>query len=108
MTIFVIVGVLMTITAGVFFSLMFTSGMKSGLKKNIVSIILAVAIGLGISGLLCLEHAGDVANWNNGYCECGGEWKLIDVEHLRNSGELYYHGCDTCGYVIKLHSNFTK
>ena len=105
---FVVVGLLMSVTVGGFMSLMFTSGMKDGWKKVVVAIIVALAIGFGISGLFALERKGDEMAWNNGTCECGGEWDLIDVEHLKNSGELYYYECEDCGYVIRLHSNFGK
>ena len=105
---FVVGGLLMSVTVGGFMSLMFTSGMKDGWKKVVVAIIVALAIGFGISGLFALERKGDEMAWNNGTCECGGEWDLIDVEHLKNSGELYYYECEDCGYVIRLHSNFGK
>lgn len=105
---FVVVGLLMSVTVGGFMSLMFTSGMKDGWKKVVVAIIVALAIGFGISGLFALERKGDEMAWNNGHCECGTEWELVDVEHLKNSGELYYYGCDNCGAVIRTHSNFGK
>ena len=105
---FVVVGLLMSVTVGGFMSLMFTSGMKDGWKKVVVAIIVALAIGFGISGLFALERKGDEIAWNNGYCECGTKWELVDIEHLKNSGELYYYGCDNCGTVIRTHSNFGK
>ena len=105
---FVVVGLIMSVSVGGFMSLMFTSGMKDGWKKAVVAIIVALAIGFGISGLFALERKGDEMAWNNGHCECGTEWGLVDVEHLKNSGELYYYGCDNCGNVIRTHSNFGK
>ena len=62
---FVVVGLLMSITVGGFMSLMFTSGMKDGWKKVVVAIIVALAIGFGISGLFALERKGDEMAWNN-------------------------------------------
>ena len=105
---FIIVGLFMGIAVGRFLNMMFTSGMKDGWKKVVVSIIFALAIGFGISGLFALERKGDEMVWNNGYCECGTEWELVNIEHLKNSGELYYYGCDGCGAVIRTHSNFGK
>lgn len=105
---FVVTGLLMSITVGGFMSLMFTSGMKDGWKKAVVAIIVSLAIGFGISGLFVLERKGDERAWNNGHCHCGTEWELINVEHLKNSGELYYYGCDDCGAMIRTHSNFGK
>ena len=46
--------------------------------------------------------------WNNGSCECGCEWTFSNVEHLRNSDNLYYWYCEDCGKVIELHTQFTK
>lgn len=105
---FVVVGLIMSISVGGFMSLMFTSGMKDGWKKVVVAIITSLLIGFGISGMFAMERKGDEMVWNNGSCGCGTEWELIDVEHLRNSGELYYYGCDNCGAVIRTHSNFGK
>ena len=64
---FVVVGLIMSVTVGGFMSLMFTSGMKDGWKKVIVAIIVALAIGFGISGLFALERKGDEMAWNNGH-----------------------------------------
>ena len=105
---FVVVGLIMSVSVGGFMSLMFTSGMKDGWKKVVVAIIVALAIGFGISGLFALERKGDEMAWNGGHCECGTEWELVDVEHLKNSGELYYYNCNNCGKVIRTHSNFGK
>lgn len=107
-TVFVITGVFMAVSVGAFMSLIFTSGMKDDWKRVVACIIISLAIGFGISGLFMLERKGDEMSWNNGHCECGTEWELVDVEHLKNSGELYYYGCDNCGTVIKTHSNFGK
>ena len=105
---FVVVGLIMSAVIGGVVSLMVTSGMKDGWKKVIVAIIVALTIGFGISGLFELESQSDEIAWNGGHCECGAEWELVNVEHLRNSGELYYYDCNNCGKVIKTHSNFEK
>ena len=108
MTVFIITGLLMTVSVGGFMSLIFTSGMKSGCKKVIVATIISLVIGFGISGLFALERRGDEIAWNNGNCECGGEWHLFDIEHLKNSGKLYYYECENCFDVIRTHSRFSK
>ena len=105
---FVVIGLIMSISVGAFMSLMLTSGMKDGWKQVVVTIIVALAIGFGLSGLFALERKGDEMAWNGGHCECGAEWELVDIERLKNSGNLYYYGCDNCGDVIKTHSNFRK
>ena len=102
---FVIVGLIMTVTVGALMSLMITSGVKSRVKRVVITTVLSLAIGFGLSGLFTLERNADVASWNNGSCECGGSWHLVNVERLRNAGELYYYGCEECGACITTHSN---
>ena len=108
MTLFVITGILMTVSVGAFMSLILTSGMKDNWVKVVVAIILSILIGFGLSGLFALERKGDEMAWNGGHCECGTEWELVDVDHLKNSGELYYYDCNNRGKVIRTHSNFGK
>lgn len=105
---FVVVGLIMSILVGTFMSLMFTSEMKNGWKKNVIIIIIALAIGFGISGSLTAEHEADVKAWNNGHCaECGGEWHLTDVVKGRNNGSTrYYWECVDCYNVIDTVSRF--
>jgi hypothetical protein len=108
MKMFIITGIAMTLIVGVFLALMSTSEMKSGWKRNIVTIIIAFAIGFGISGLLTAEHKADVKTWNNGYCaECGGEWHLTDVVKGHNNGSTrYYWECVDCYNVIDTVNRF--
>ncbi len=103
---FIFTAVLMTITVGAFMALMFTSGMKDGWGRAIVAIIIAIAIGCGIAGMFALEYKGDEMAWNNGTCECGGEWDLVNVEHRKNSGNRYYWECEDCGHVIQTNRSF--
>ena len=105
---FIVIGLTMSVSIGGFIGLMFTSGMKNSWKRVVVTIIIALAIGFGIDGIITLEKKGDKKAWNNGHCECGTEWHLVNVEHLKNSVDSYYYSCDNCGNVIKTHSNFTK
>ena len=56
--------------------------------------------------ILCatIETKLDSANWNNGICaECGGEFNLNSVYHIKNSGNVFVYECDTCGHVIETH-----
>ena len=105
---FIVMGLTMSIVVGAFMSLIITSGMRDGWKKNIVAIIIALAIGFGISGLLTLEEKGNVMVWNNGHCtECNGEWHLVDVVKSRtNGGTRYYWECENCYNVIDTTRNF--
>ena len=101
-------GVLMTVLGGWFFGLLVTSGMEDGLKKTIVGIIVSLVFGFGVGGLLTLESVTDHDVWNNGYCSCGYEWELIDIERTRHGSTIYYYGCDDCGKIIESHTNFGK
>lgn len=105
---FIFTAILMTVIVGMFFGAIFTSGMENGWGRTILAIIIAVVIGCGISGLLCMERMGDITNWNNGYCTCGNEWNFKNVDHVKNGSNLYYWHCGNCGNVIELHSEFSK
>jgi formate dehydrogenase maturation protein FdhE len=107
---FIITGICMTFIVGLFMSLCIvnTTEMRDGWKKNLVTIVLALAIGFGISGLMTLEHQANVETWNDGYCEeCGGEWHLVDVVKSRtNGGTRYYWECEDCYNLIDTTTKF--
>ena len=104
---FVFLAIFFTVIIGLFFGYMFTTSMK-GWKRVLVTLVIAVCIGCGISTVFCVERNNDIKAWNNGSCECGGKWTFSNVEHLKNSGNLYYWYCEDCGRVIELHAQFTK
>lgn len=43
----------------------------------------------------------DTSCWNDGHCECGGNWVYEQAVGYRYSTYFYYH-CDKCGKVIEL------
>lgn len=104
-TLFIITGIVMTLIVGIFMSLMLTSGMKDGWKRNITTIILALVIGFTIGGLLTLEHVAEEKSWNNGHCVCGGAWELLDIEKgHKNSSTTYHYTCEECNNLFTSHS----
>ena len=105
---FIIMGITRTLIVGVFMAMLITSGMRDGWKRNILTIIIAFAIGFGIGSLFYLEEQANVKTWNNGYCEeCGGEWHLVDVVKGRNNGGTrYYWECKECYNLIDTTRNF--
>ena len=105
---FVVMGLIMTVVVGIFFGLVMTAEMERTWKRNVVCILIALVIGFGLSALFTLECKGDEWTWNNGYCQCNGEWELFDVEHSRHSRDFYYYKCQSCDDVIILHSFFSK
>ena len=104
---FIFLAIVFTVVIGLFIGSIFTTNMK-GWKKGVVTLVIAACVGCGISAMFCVERNSDIKAWNNGYCECGSEWKFSNVEHLRNSSNLYYWHCEDCGKVIELHTQFTK
>lgn len=103
----VFLAIVFTVVIGLFLGCMSTTSMK-GWKKELATLIIVVCIGCGFLAMSCAERNSDVKAWNNGFCECGGEWKFNNVEHLINGGNLYYWYCEGCGRVIELHTQFTK
>ena len=104
---FATLAIIFTVTIGLFLGCIPTSSMK-GWKRGLATLVIAVCIGCGISAMFCAERNSDIKAWNNGFCECGNEWKFSNVDHLRNGGNLYYWYCEDCGKVIELHTQFTK
>lgn len=109
---FIIMAIIMTIVVGMFLSFIivniFAENSKSILKK-IVGVIIAIAIGCGISGLFTLEKRGDEIAWNNGYCtECEHPYRFANTEYHKNAGTTYIWVCDNCGKIIELHSKYSK
>lgn len=105
---FVVTGLIMSVSVGGFMSLILTSSMRDGWKKVVVAIIISLAIGFGLSGLFALEEKANVMTWNNGHCtECNGKWHLVDVvKSGKNGGSRYYWECENCYNVIDTTRNF--
>ena len=105
---FIIGGIILTITLGAFMAMIFTSGMKNGIAKVIIGAVIASVIGFGLIGLVKLEYNGDAKRWNNGICTtCGTAFDLFDIEYHRNSGDTYYYKCEN-GHLIKTTNYFEK
>lgn len=65
---------------------------------KIVAILVAIAIGFGVATLLYKEAEGNHDRWNNGYCECGGQYQFSSATNWRGS-KNYYYTCDKCGHT---------
>ena len=100
---FIITAILMALTIGILFGLMFTMSL-SGIKRAVVTLLIALSLGSIISGLIVGEAKSDANAWNDGVCpECSEPWHLVNVEHLRHGDVLAYYTCDKCQKVIELH-----
>ena len=107
----IIGGLLFSASAGLLFSVIIVENifLEFGHEviKIIFTIIFSLLIGFGIMGLCNLQKKIDTETYNEGVCEkCGGHYTIFDVEHIRNSGDIYYYKCDNCGKVISTHCLF--
>ena len=103
---FVVFGLLLSVSVGTFVGMILTSGIRNKIANIVVTVILALVIGFGLTSLLMWERKVDEQMFNGGYCECSGEWDLFDVEYRKNSGSLYFYKCKECNNVIQLNSEF--
>lgn len=103
---FLIFGVFIGGFTTLFFGTLICCNDSLSVFKKILSVIAVfVFFGTMSGGLITLEHKNDYVTWNNGYCECGNEWELKNVEHIKNGGNKYYYWCDDCGNIIELSRN---
>ena len=65
---------------------------------RVVAVLIAIAIGFGVATLLYKEAEGNHDRWNNGYCECGGQYQFSSATNYRGSKD-YYYTCDKCGHT---------
>ena len=65
---------------------------------KIVAILVVLVITFGFATLLCTEHEENNGRWNNGYCECGGQYQFSGATNWRGS-KNYYYTCDKCGHT---------
>ena len=64
---------------------------------------LMIAIGFGVATLLYKEQESNHDRWNNGYCECGGQYQFSSATNYRGSKD-YYYTCDECGHTERFSS----
>ena len=69
--------------------------------------LFAVMMSLAI-GVCGCEAAMDADVWNDGICNCGGEFEFSNATHCKNGGNYYYYNCNNCGYVIETNHQQTK
>ena len=65
---------------------------------RVIAVLIAIAIGFGVATLLYKEAEGNHDRWNNGYCECGGQYQFSSATNWRGSKD-YYYACDKCGHT---------
>ena len=85
------------------FPLMFAFVAPETWGDKIIAILLALAIAFGLATLIYKEAEGNRNRWNNGYCECGGEYQFSSATNYRGSKD-YYYTCDKCGHTEEFSS----
>lgn len=86
-----------------FFPLMIAILAPETCRGKIIAILVALAIAFGVATLLYKNAEGDHDRWNNGYCECGGQYQFSSATNYRGSKD-YYYTCDKCGHTEEFHA----
>lgn len=81
-----------------FFPLMIAILAPETWRGRVVAVLVAIAIGFGVATLLYKEAEGNHDRWNNGYCECGGQYQFSSATNWRGSKD-YYYTCNRCGHT---------
>jgi hypothetical protein len=58
------------------------------------AVVILFTIFIFVNATLCAIENKRV--WNDGYCECGGRWKLTAVSDTDHSSRTKYYVCDEC------------
>lgn len=81
-----------------FFPLMIAILAPETWHGRVIAVLIAIAIGFGVATLLYKDAEGNHDRWNNGYCECGGQYQFSSATNWRGSKD-YYYTCDRCGHT---------
>lgn len=81
-----------------FFPLMIAILAPETWHGRVIAVLIAIAIGFGVATLLYKDAEGNHDRWNNGYCECGGQYQFSSATNYRGSRD-YYYTCDRCGHT---------
>lgn len=100
---FIVMAIIFGVLIGGFLGAMATADCQTTWGRVLGIIVWVVVSGCVVSGMLMAERQGDREAWNNGACACGSAWELVNVEHMKNSGTLYYYTCRECSNIITLH-----
>ena len=107
MTAFIIFGLILTISVGLFMGLIITSGMNDGIFKNILMLIIALVIGFGITSIAFAERDYEAKKWNNGICtRCNTEWHFQSATREKSS-TMYFYTCEN-GHILETRNLFQK
>ena len=71
---------------------------KEGKKMKLRNIIITALIVILALVLMIGNVVGAFQEYNNGVCECGGHFHLVDTPNRTHV--VYTYECDVCGYTI--------
>lgn len=89
---------------GIFLGILVASGAKNKKGWWISFLLTALIATTVIAGGFTCEYYGDQDTWNGGHCECGGDWRLVNVQRYKGVTRYYYE-CETCLNLIELTNN---
>lgn len=65
-------------------------------KGKLIGSAIVILATILITSVVMLSANESNKIWNNGYCECGGKWKLVAVCDSDHSSRTKYYVCDEC------------
>lgn len=105
---FLIVGLVIALTLGAIFIASFKDEIVKDFKKGCLIVAGILTVCFIISGLFVGHYNFQHSEYNNGQCkECGGEYELFDIEHVKYT-KRYYYKCERCDNILKLNYEFEK
>ena len=65
-------------------------------KGSIIGSAIVILAAILITAAAILDANESNKIWNDGYCECGGKWKLVAVSDTDYGSRTKYYICDEC------------
>ena len=102
-----IISVIVCSIFGSFFSMIVDANLmegKSAFARWVVGILVALAFGLFLTGVMWGEAKMDADAYNGGVCSiCEGDYDFRGGSEYRGS-HTYYYTCKDCGHTIETNS----
>lgn len=67
-------------------------------KGRIIAIIVSLAFAFCATVISYKQSEGEINQWNEGICKCGGTYEFTAAAKSAMS-TTYYYTCDTCGHT---------
>lgn len=94
------------LTIGAFMALLWYSNFGRDVKGGkLIAVLIACAIGLGVTRLMFWDAENQRKIWNDGICvQCGGSMEFKSASR-RRTDTYYYFQCEDCKKIIELTYN---